>query len=513
MMVPALAICASSGVFVHSNDQSSETYTVTDLGTLGGAYSLASDINASGQVVGSAWTMGNTAWHAFVWQNGAMTDLGTLGGATSTASSISDSGQILGSSAKRDSGFACFLWQNGAMSDFATLGGTSSCPHDINASGQVVGSAATGDGVLHAFLWQDGILNDLGTLGGTRSSATAINDRGEVVGNATTIDGVDHAFLWQNGAMSDLRTLGGIWSYASAINDSGHVVGSAATADGVQRAFLWQNGVINDLGTLGGDSFASDINASGQVVGTAFINEEGECWTCRAFLWQNGVMTDLNMVLPSGSGWVLEFATAINDGGQIVGWGYLNGETRAFLLTPLVTPSPDPPAPFGAAPIAVPGRIEAENYDHGGAGAAYADLTGGNSGGEYRSEDVDIERVAGSTNDYNVGWMFAGEWLQYTIAVGAAGSYALEAGVASNNGGGTFHLEVNGTAATGPISIPDTGGWQQWQTVTTTVTLAAGLQRLRVVLDTNGSSGTVGNLNYLKLTPEIDTAIDVHGGQ
>jgi hypothetical protein len=45
------------------------------------------------------------------------------------------------------------------------------------------------------------------------------------------------------------------------------------------------------------------------------------------------------------------------------------------------------------------------------------------------------------------------------------------------------------------------------------VTLAAGLQRLRVVLDTNGSSGTVGNLNYLKLTPEIDTAIDVHGGQ
>ena len=85
-------------------------------------------------------------------------------------------------------------------------------------------------------------------------------------------------------------------------------------------------------------------------------------------------------------------------------------------------------------------------------------------------------------------------------------------GVASNGGGGTFHLEVNGSPTTGPINIRDTGGWQQWQTISTTVTLAAGVQRLRVVLDTNGTSGAVGNLNYLKLTPEIETAIDLHAG-
>ena len=118
-------------------------------------------------------------------------------------------------------------------------------------------------------------------------------------------------------------------------------------------------------------------------------------------------MTDLNAVLPSGSGLFLEFATAINDAGQIVGWGLLNGETPAFLLTPLVTPTPDPSAPFGAAPIAVPGRIEAENYDHGAAGVAYLDITAG-QWKAIRSDDVDIERVAGSTDDYNVGWMFAG---------------------------------------------------------------------------------------------------------
>ena len=152
------------------------------------------------------------------------------------------------------------------------------------------------------------------------------------------------------------------------------------------------------------------------------------------------------------------------------------------------------------APVALPGRIEAENYDHGGAGVAYADLTAGNSGGEYRTDDVDLERVEGSAQDYNVGWMVAGEWLQYTVNVVAAGSYTLEAVVASSGGGGTFHLDVNGIARTGAISVPDTGGWQQWQTVTIPATLDAGLQRLRVVLDTNGSSGRVGNLNYLRLT-------------
>ena len=47
---------------------------------------------------------------------------------------------------------------------------------------------------------------------------------------------------------------------------------------------------------------------------------------------------------------------------------------------------------------------------------------------------------------------------------------------------------------------PEPGGWQQWQTVTATVTLAAGVQQLRVVLDTNGSTGAVGNLDYLRLT-------------
>ena len=56
----------------------------------------------------------------------------------------------------------------------------------------------------------------------------------------------------------------------------------------------------------------------------------------RGFLWQNGVMTDLNTLTPPSSPLFILEAFAINDRGQIAGWGALlsNGQTRGFLLTP-----------------------------------------------------------------------------------------------------------------------------------------------------------------------------------
>ena len=254
-------------------------------------------------------------------------------------------------------------------------------------------------------------------------------------------------------------------------------------AVGAAGSYALEAGVASNGG---GGTFHLEVNGS-PATGPISIPDTGG--------WQQWQTVTTTVTLEAG---IQRLRVVLDTNGTSGAVGNLN----YLWLTPS-SASPDPSAPFGGAPIAVPGRIEAENYDHGAAGVAYLDMTAGNSGGEYRSDDVDIERVAGSTDDYNVGWMFAGEWLQYTIAVGAAGSYALEAGVASNGGGGTFHLEVNGSPTTGPISIPDTGGWQQWQTISTTVTLEAGVQRLRVVLDTNGTSGAVGNLNYLKLTPEI----------
>jgi hypothetical protein len=157
--------------------------------------------------------------------------------------------------------------------------------------------------------------------------------------------------------------------------------------------------------------------------------------------------------------------------------------------------------PYGGTPAPVPGTIQAENFDDGGSGVAWSDTSVTNDGGQYRSTNVDVETTSDAGGGYDVGWIFAGEWLKYTVNVTAAGSYDLAFRVASAGNGGTFHLEVNGTNVTGPMTVPNTGGWQTWTSITKTgVSLSAGTQVWRLVFDTNGATTAVGNLNYIKVT-------------
>jgi hypothetical protein len=175
-----------------------------------------------------------------------------------------------------------------------------------------------------------------------------------------------------------------------------------------------------------------------------------------------------------------------------------SGAVRVYGLR---SETPAGSTPFGGTPASVPGTIQAENFDEGGDHVGYHDNSAGNNGGQYRATDVDIESTGDTGGGMNVGWMAAGEWLRYTIAVTTPGTYTLEARVASDGGGGTFHVEVNGVDATGPLTIPDTGGWQSWQTLSHAgIALGAGQQALTIVLDGNGDTGSVGNLNWLRLT-------------
>jgi Carbohydrate binding module (family 6)/Bacterial Ig domain/Calcineurin-like phosphoesterase/Purple acid Phosphatase, N-terminal domain len=175
----------------------------------------------------------------------------------------------------------------------------------------------------------------------------------------------------------------------------------------------------------------------------------------------------------------------------------------ALLLAIPLSPDSRVVKPLAAAssPAALPGTVQAEDFDDGASGVAYRDTTLGNSGGQYRSTDVDIEACSDSGGGYNLGWVFAGEWLNYTVNVAAAGSYDLEFRVASGGAGGTFHLEVNGVNKTGSLTVPNTGGWQAWTTIRKTgVSLSAGQQLWRLVMETNGATTAVGNFNYFRAT-------------
>jgi hypothetical protein len=170
---------------------------------------------------------------------------------------------------------------------------------------------------------------------------------------------------------------------------------------------------------------------------------------------------------------------------------------------PAPTPAPAPAStPFSGAPVSVPGTIEVENYDKGGAGVAYHDLTAGNSGGAYRTDDVDIRATADTSGGgYNVKTVRAGEWLAYTVNVSAAGSYTAAFRIASSGSGGTVRLFVDGADASGPIVLPDTGGWGVWQTFSKAgVILPAGTHVLKLLVEANGSGGTVADINRLQLT-------------
>lgn len=160
--------------------------------------------------------------------------------------------------------------------------------------------------------------------------------------------------------------------------------------------------------------------------------------------------------------------------------------------------------PYGGAPHAIPGLIEAEHYDEGPAGVAYHDVEEKNLGAPYRrNTQVDIERRKDASNGHGIGWTRAGEWLHYTVEVKEAGTYRIALPVASNKKGGTFHLEMNGEDVTGPIHIPDTGGWDKLKTITVdNVQLRAGAFVMRAVMDTVGPSGSIGDIDYLHFTAQ-----------
>ncbi len=143
-------------------------------------------------------------------------------------------------------------------------------------------------------------------------------------------------------------------------------------------------------------------------------------------------------------------------------------------------------------------RIQAENYDTGGEGVAFHDSDTTNSGGQYRSDGVDVETTTDTGGGYNVGYVVAGEWLEYTVNVAAAGTYDLKLRLARQpTGTSAMSVAFGGIDKTGSLTVPSTGGWQTWTDVTKTgVSLSAGQQYMRITM-----VGADFNVNWIEITP------------
>ena len=212
------------------------------------------------------------------------------------------------------------------------------------------------------------------------------------------------------------------------------------------------------------------------------ISLDGTNWT--AIFNTNNDLGGLEDILVSGRGrYVRIYGTVEASPGN----GYSLSELEVYA---------PPQRSFVGTINKLPGQIQAEAYDTGGQGVGYYDNTPGNSGGAFRSDDVDIEPTTDAGGGYDVGWDDPGEWLEYTVNVlDPSAIYSIKARVAST-AAGQMRLRLDGTVL-GVVPIPNTGGWQNWQTVTlTNVPIAggSGAGALRLEMLTGGF-----NLNWIEL--------------
>lgn len=313
---------------------------------------------------------------------GPLVDIGTLGGAWARAEDVNDAGLVVGMTRHPTRAFVYDI-ESDTMSPLPSICPSPPCPpldgigYGVNEVGQVTGETPYLSSEPHAFRYDPatGQTVDLGTLGGDRASGFAINDAGVVVGRSNTTLGysLSHPFvhdpavgtmqelpllvpstpltygqaedinnhglavglsnfdsnpnhwlpvLWDTeaGTITSLGTLGGTHGKADAISDTGYVTGWAHTVDGKAHPFLWdpESGEMRDLGVPpgAGGAFGHDVNDDGVVVGHAIYPLSGGGYYWRGFVYDP--RADELTVLPTLGG-EDSWASAINDLGVVVG--------------------------------------------------------------------------------------------------------------------------------------------------------------------------------------------------
>lgn len=174
-----------------------------------------------------------------------------------------------------------------------------------------------------------------------------------------------------------------------------------------------------------------------------------------------------------------------------------------------------PSTPYKTEPLALPGILEAENFDNGINQVAYNDKDNVNEGGKYRTTNCGVDIGSYGNNNYFVGWTSAGEWLEYTVTVNQKQRMNWTAKVSSGTTGATFRIYKGISDITGEISVPQSpgGNWSSYTEVTgrTRISLPAGTYKLRLVIE--NSSCNIDKVTFSGITTEVeDNQVDTFDG-
>ena len=261
-------------------------------------------------------------------------------------------------------------------------------------------------------------------------------------------------------------------------------------SDGVDLETATSPATGNDLGwTASGQWFKYTVNVASAGTYTVSFLVAAPSAVTDAFHIANSSGTNVSgsVNIPATGGWqtwaTVTAAVTLAAGTQTLtfnqdnaGW---NIDTAVFTLAN---------APYGGTPAAIPGTVLAENYDTGGQGVGFSVASVNGTDNSYRSDGVDLETASSPATGNDLGWTAAGQWFKYTVNVATAGTYTVTFEVASPSGvTDGFHIANSaGTNLSGSVNVTETGGWQNWTTVTATVTLPVGQQVLTLNEDNPG---------------------------
>jgi uncharacterized membrane protein len=306
-------------------------YEIKDLGVLPGtARSIATGINASGQVVGVSYETFDALSgsydqeaRSFLYDQGSVHEIDPVGG---PARAINSEGTVVGGAYVSINNRGQYVGRKDTSSPNELISGNSRTQipiiaQHINNSGDIAG------------------FNFTNTSGGLYANAGILHD-----GNFTNI----HEKINLKKAVDSSNAVG--------INDSGDLLVQVQSADGRADTVLYTEGYAAFLGDLpgsGGTKNGRAINNLGQVVGDDFLYTGGSVHRLTydddgsLLTYEPGTFYELQELLSPESGWSNLVALSINDSGQIVGQGNYRGEDRAFLMSPTTVPEPASWAIFG----------------------------------------------------------------------------------------------------------------------------------------------------------------------